>query len=279
MKKCLTAMVLGLLLCATGALAEQKLLITEVLDPGQVEGAARLEFAHSQIDFSAGAESGKVKSNVRESHYSLGVGLIERLEVNASIPYLLSEKEKEELDGGPSVSDERDGFGDLTLGAKYRVFDEEEKPFSLAVGLDIKFDTASQGEGGTGTTEISPYVAVSRKHGEYLIPYVSYRATIANHGESDEHALSLGVEAEMTESITLDAVVSGSYHTAGDEVKSYESYGLEVAAYFGIGENLYLIPSVGVERNTKVDGKGEASEVSFDAANTYRGGLTLYFLY
>lgn len=278
MKKCLTAMVL-LLICATGAQAEQKLLVTEVLDPGQVEGAARFEVSHSEADFSSALEAGTIKSNTRESNYSLGVGVIPGLEVSASLPYVLNESEKEVLDGGGTVAEERDGFGDLTIGAKYRVFEEGGLPLTLVAGLDVKLDTASQEHAGTGTTAVSPYLAISRKYGERLIPYASYRATFVDRGESDEHALNLGVEAEMSETITLDALLSGSYHTASDEAKSYESYGLEVAAYFGITDHLYLIPAVGVERTTGIDGKGDASDLSIDPATTYRGALTLYVLY
>lgn len=279
MKKCLTAMALGLLVCATAAHAEQKLLVTEILDPGQMEAEASFEAGHSEADFTLGAETGTLKISSQETRFSLGVGVIDGLEVSASLPYVLNEKEKESLATGESASSDREGFGDLTLGAKYRLVEQGEQPYSLVVGLDVKFDTASEARGGTGSNDVSPYLAISSRQGEHCTPYAAYRATLADQGESDEHALTFGVESELSEKVTLDMLVTGSLHTATDVTESFESYGAEVAAYLDVAPNLYLIPSVGVERSTSVDGKGGAADLSVDAATSYLAGLSIYYLY
>lgn len=279
MKKCLAAMALGLLVCVTAAQAEQKLLVTEVLAPGQLEAEATFEATRTETDFALGAETGELEFNALETRYSLGYGVIEGLEVSISIPYLLNEKEEEHLDSGASATEERHGFGDLTLGAKYRVFEQEGHPFALTAGLDVKLASAAQKRGGSGTTDISPYLAISCRKGEHYTPYASYRATFVDQGEGDEHALSLGVESEYSETLTLDLLLSGRLHTAGEFTDSFESYGLEAAVYLEMGHNLYLLPMVGVERSTKINGRGAASDLSIDAATSYKGGLSLYFLY
>jgi len=72
--------------------------------------------------------------------------------------------------------------GDFSFGGKYRLFDEEKEPFSRVDGLDIKFDTAGGGDAGTQTTDVSPYLAASKKLNPHLIPFGIYRATLRNNG-------------------------------------------------------------------------------------------------
>lgn len=268
-------------LLAVNARAEHKLLVTEVLDAGQVEAQATYEIVHAETDFDvpAFAESGELKLNLQESRYSLGVGLGHKLELSASIPYVISEKAKLSFDAMAPESEEADGFGDLTLGAKYRIFEEEHLPFTLAIGVDVKLDTASEGDVGTGTTDVSPYLALSKEVAEHVEGYAVYRATLVDSGGSDEHALALGVEAELNEALTLDAALQFGYNTSDDETDSFETYGLELAAYLQVAHNLYLIPAFGIERATAFDMHFGTEVVNFDPTMSYRGALSVYFLY
>jgi hypothetical protein len=279
-KKLIAGVLLSLLAAAANAGAEQKLLVTEVLDRGEVEAAARLEYLHEKADFDLGAESGELSRNSWESTFTLGLGVGHNLELGASIPYILRERERLDFEGAAeSESERRDGFGDLTLGVKYRLLDEEPGSVALVAGLDVKFDTASEEDGGTGTTDVSPYLALSRTLDERYKPYAVYRATFRNHDESDEHSLTAGLEAEMCERATLDAAFKVTHNTSSDLFDSYQTYGAEVATYIEVGHNLYLIPAVGLERSTSIDGRGDAEPLDIDPVTTFRGALTLYALY
>jgi len=280
-KQIFSGLVVCFMLLAANAHAEHKLLVTEVLDAGQVEAQATYEIAHTEADFTvpALAEGGELKLNLQETRYSLGVGLGYNLELSASIPYVVSEKFKLNFDSGLTESEEADGFGDLTLGAKYRIVEEEHFPFTLAIGVDVKLDTASEGDVGTGTTDVSPYLALSKEVAEHVEGYAVYSATLVDGGGSDEHALSLGVEAALNEALTLDAALQFGYNTSDDATDSFETYGLEVAAYLEVAPNLYLIPALGIERTTAFDMHFGTEVANIDPAMSYRGALSVYFLY
>jgi hypothetical protein len=278
-KKIVTVMVLTLLTAATTARAEHKLLITDVLDQKQIEAQASLEYSHISGDFDLKGfpfDSGKVTSNVTESRYSLGVGLGYGLEMSASIPFVVSERAKAEL-AGESEYEKRDGFGDVTVGAKYRIFDEERLPFTLVAGVDLKFDSARRKDAGTGTFDVSPYLAASKKLTHHATPYLGYRAVVRNHDAADSHILTLGLEQEFSEMMTLDVRGDASFNTATDFATSSQNYSVEAAAYVQVYHNLYLIPSVALLAISPADIKG--ADIHVATAVGVRGGLSLYYLY
>jgi len=263
------------MLVAGNARAEHKLLVTEVLDAGQIEAEATFEYLHLEQDFDANfpvAEDERTL-NAQETFYSLGVGIGHDLEVSVEIPYVIFEKEKIE------ETEEVDGFGDLAIEGKYRVFEEEHMPFTLTAGLGVKFDTAGEDDAGTGTTDISPFLAVSKELAEHVEGYAVYRAVLVNHDGSDEHSLTFGVEAELNETLTLDVALRAAHNTSEDEVSSFQTYGIEAAAYVQVARNLYLIPFAGVERSTSIDLEEGPLEIDIDPANLYRAGLSVYYLY
>ena len=83
MRKTIAGLMGCLLLTATAARAEHKLLITDVLDAKELEAQATFEYVRQQASFDA-VESGRMIRNSTESRYSLGVGLGHGLEVTAS---------------------------------------------------------------------------------------------------------------------------------------------------------------------------------------------------
>ena len=277
-KKVLFGMLVGLVMAAGTANAEHKLLVTEVLDAKQMEAQAKFEYTHLTTDFK-GLENGKRTANVLESNYSLGVGLGHGLEVTASIPYVFSERLKTEFNNGviEPEYEKRDGIGDFSFGAKYRIFDEEHKPFSLVAGLDIKFDTAGGNNAGTQTTDVSPYLAASKKFGHHLTPYAGYRAVIKNNDAADTHIATLGAEMELNETVTLDAKFDANFNRSTPEFSSFETYSLELASYIQVAHNFYLIPSVAVLTGSSVDRKDE--DKRFDSPEAIRGGMSPYFLF
>ncbi len=277
-KKIVIAMALSLLTVATSARAEHKLLITDVLDQKQIEAQASLEYSHvsGNFDVKPFPFTGKVTRNVTDSNYSLGVGLGYGLEISASIPFVVSERAKTEL-AGESEYDKRDGFGDVTVGAKYRIFGEERMPFTLVAGVDVKFDSARLKDAGTGTFDVSPYIAASKKLAHHAIPYVGYRAVVRNHGAADSHILTLGLEKEYSETVTLDIRGDASFNTATDIGTSSQNYSAEAATYVQVYHNLYLIPSVALLVESPADLK--VADIHVGTAVGIRGGLSLYYLY
>jgi hypothetical protein len=277
MKKTFIVMI-GLLLMATAAHAEHKLLVTDVLDQRQIEGEARFEYSHSSGNISSPIDGlGTFATNAVESRYSLGIGLGHGLELSASIPFVFTERAKVELAAVEPVYEKRDGVGDFALGAKYRLLGGEEKPFTVVAGLGLKFDTAGRGEAGTGTTDVSPFIAASAKFGHHNTPYAIYRATIRNHDVQDTHTLSLGIEKELNHTVTLDAKIDANFNTNSRDITANEDFAFEATSYIQVAHNFYLLPTVAYTVATNATSKTEGLRVG--PADGFRGGISLYFLY
>jgi len=267
-------LIVSAVLLAQTALAEHKLLSTDVLDAGQVEAKAGFEVLNAEYDIDS---IGTLKANAQEVRLSVGAGVGAGLEVSASLPYVIFEKEHFEGE----QEEEADGLGDLTVGAKYSLLHGEEAPVQLALGLDVKFDTASDAAEsvGTGTTDISPYITVSKEVAEHTALYATYRAVFVDNGGSDSHSLTVGVEKGLTETVTLDLALAATLHTSDDEMDSFETYGAEVALYLETAKNLYLLPSFAVEQSTSFDFEEGGMSYEVDPKPAYRAGLALYYLY
>ncbi|AJE03605.1 transporter family protein [Geobacter pickeringii] len=276
MKKTIVVMI-GSLLMAASAHAEHKLLFTDVLEQKQVEGQARFEYSHARGNISSPIDgTGTLTTNAVESGYSLGVGLGHGLELTASIPFVFTERAKAELAGVPEY-EKRDGFGDFALEAKYRLLGGEEKPFTVVTGLGLKFDTARRKDTGTGTTDVSPFIAASANLGHHYTPYAIYRATIRNHDAQDTHTLSLGLEKELNHTVTLDAKVDANFNTATRATTANEDFSFEVTSYIQVAHNFYLLPSVAYTVATNATSK--VNDLRVGPVDGFRGGISLYYLY
>jgi hypothetical protein len=279
MKKKILVALMGVMMSSTVAHAEHKLLITDVLEPKQIEGQAQFEYVHTSFDARVfGLKTGKATTNSTESNYSLGVGLGHGLEVTASIPYLFNERTRTEVLGESEIEN-RDGIGDFALEAKYLLLGGEEERYAVVTGLDLKFDTASEKHAaGTGTTDVAPFIAASTKLGHHFIPYGVYRATLRNHDAPDTHTLSVGVEKEFCRTFTLDAKMDTNFNTATRDFRAYEDFVFELTGYVQVAHNFYLLPTVAYVKTTDIEGKNLPVPASA-SGDGFRGGLSLYYLY
>jgi hypothetical protein len=272
-------MVSVLMLAATAAHAEHKLLVTDVLDFRQVEAQATLQYFRSQDSFDSVNVSGRSVRNITESRYSVGAGLGHGLEVRASIPYVHSDNMKFEFKGStiPSAYDNASGYGDLTLGAKYALIPERQGPVALTAGLDLKLDSARRRDAGTGTTDVSPFLAASKDIGYHTIPYASYRMVFHNHDNGDQHILTLGAEKQFNEVFTLGANLSANFAVASSRFSSTESYSAGVGSYIQIAHNLYVTPALSAGFGSPAHSKGSTFKNGSPFAAS--GSISLYFFY
>lgn len=268
------------MVAAGSAHAEHKLLVTDVLDAKQVEAQATFEYLHSSRKVEdAGETIGKERIRAWESSYFLNVGLGYGLEVDAAIPFVFSEKESKKIFTTEPEFGKADGIGDFRFGAKYALVKPgKEQPFGLVIGTDVKFDTAGTNSNtGTGTTDVSPYIAGSQRVNEHLTPYAIYRATLRNNHAEDEHDLALGVEAEVNHTVTVDARFDAAFATGTQARKASERYSLELASYIQLFHNFYVIPSVTLASGSPVDFKG--TEERLGSPKTIAGAVALYYLF
>ena|SRR6185369_2322762 len=279
MKKCIAVMVSALVLASTAAQAEHKLLVTDVLGARQFEAQATMEYFRTQGSFDTATIGGRSVRNITESRYSVGAGLGHGLEVNASLPYVHAENTKVQFNGSafPSDYDNRSGYGDLSLGAKYALIPEHSGPVALTAGLDLKLDSARRRDAGTGTTDISPFLAVSKDLGHHTTHYASYRTVFRNHDNGDQHILTLGVEKQFNEIFTLDVSVDADFVTASKRFSSAEVYEVEVGGYIQIARNLYVLPAVLAGVGSHAHNKGTI--VTYGSPFVAGGAVSLYYLF
>ncbi len=222
------------------AKAENKLFITDVLDPGQMETQETLRFTRSSnVSFTSG--SGYRRTS--RATVSLGRGISEGFQLDAGIPYVLVDDEINTVNGVTTTRDQS-GIGDLDVGLKYRIAGAEKGPYVVSARLDIKPETADSNRAGTGATNISPQLAASLRVGESLRPYGVYLATFRNHGQADTLTLIVGVEKAFSETVTVTFETSASMNTASDTRASYNTSGISVSSYLQVGRNFYLIPAL-----------------------------------
>lgn len=263
MKKTVVMAALLTLVTATGALAEHRLLVTSVPEKGQAE--ARLDVAYSKADGDGfeDEKSGAVAT--------VGYGVTDSLKLSASLPYTFVQHE----DGV-----KKDGFGDITLGARYALSKKVKLPLDAAIGIDWKTTTASDGEEDMGSKKnnYAPYLAVS-KNLHTVIPYLKYQPEFIakkHHGQT-VHNLTAGAEIEFGHHYTLDVAVKASANGRSEGVKSSNDVEFEVAPYIEVAKNLYILPKVAY----KVI--GDRSEYDgtpvFKNADEYSLALGAYYLF
>ncbi len=279
MRKIVSVIIFAALTMWTTSYAEEKLLITDVLEKGEVETKASFQYEHVPEHLDLVDTTGSRKTDLLRFEYVINMGLGHGLEVGAGIPYAISDRSRVRFHAiglEPQYS-RKSGFGDIEVGAKYRIFDENDKPFALVAGLDIKLETASEGKWGTGSTNVSPFVAASTTVGQSVKPYAAYTATIRNHDKADTHAVILGAEKELNERVAIDSFLKSSFVTSTDRLSSYENYLFVVKSYIHVYRNLYAIPAVGVGVFSSSDRKDVA--IHFDSLTEVAVGFSLYYLF
>jgi hypothetical protein len=281
MKKNTVILVL-LLLISTQAHAEHKLLVTDILDKGQSEISANYSYNHAKNNYSdklAIYPSGTRKLDFTSSTLSTAIGLGSGIQISASIPYNISQKATYTLETSPPVSSvsKREGLGDLEIGVRGLIVEEKTSPVTLVVGLDVKLDMREPSHGGTGTTNIAPYIALSRRVASETRLFAAYAAVLRNHSATDSHTLLAGTEQIVSRRVTVVAEGGLTFWNNGERTDNTKEFGGALAAYLQLYGNTYLIPSL---RASMLDGfDWKDSRVHYGNTRELGGTIKLYHLF
>jgi len=278
------AVIYGVFLLAGAAQAEQKLLITDVLDKGEVEILTGFTYGRAHYDYTLKSptyQQGRVthKSSILDG--TVGMGIVNGLQLNISRPYIFEDRyEYQYLNPvKPSQSYTDDGRGALVFGSKYRLADGSDKAFTLVTGLDINLENSDNNDNSTqpSTTDIAPYLAVSSSLSDgQLRPYLSYRYVNRNHGVSDQHITNAGVEYVINKSISLTPFAAVFIIPAAATQNTYESYLLGLKTSIRLVNNLYIIPSFCFGKATAHNSRDNT--LAYGDMTFYETGLQLYYL-
>jgi len=273
MKKVLLALAV-VAVSAGGVSAETSLLPTQALEPGHAELEIDNNFERWRPNLRNG---GTLKNETITSTATAGFGVAKGLQLNVSVPYVWKERQKVQGDSPafPGYYQDRDGIGDVTVGALFS--NGTRKGFMASVGFDVKLDTAPVSEGGTGKTEYMPSIGASVGMGK-AIPYITYQPTLrSDHKEGTSHLLTLGSEFDLTEAVTIDTRVVGDIA----ETQATEGrYSFELSAYLEVVKNIYILPQASIFYVTPVDIKNAGGNID-RAGDTvgFGAGIGVYMTY
>lgn len=279
----LTMILCGVLLMSGVARAEHKLLITDVLDKGQVEAEADIGYSYSSNTFTVRSpffQQGKATHRFSATDLSLDLGVGHDLQAGISVPYVLNDRVNFNFTppSRPPQHVRSEGWGDFVLSAKYRLLGGDDKPFTLVTGLNVKLDTANADKEGSGTTNYNPYLAVSTlAAGGKLRPYAYYSAIFRNHDANDSHILGVGMEYAPTSYVSLVPFIHVLFRTNSATVEGYESYTFGLSNYIQIIHNFYLIPSVSYNFGSPTRTIDKTQDLG--GSEGYRIALGLYYLF
>lgn len=263
--------------------AEHKLLITDVLDKGQMEAESDYSYSYSTNSFTVKTpffQQGKAVHRTTSTDLSLDFGLGHDLQIGVSVPYIFSDRLNFSF-SSPSRSPmylRSEGWGDFALSAKYRILGDSDKPFTLVTGLNVKLDTANADKEGSGTTDYIPYLAASTTVAAgKLRPYAYYRAIFRNHEANDSHILGAGAEYALNKRLSLVPFFNVDFRTNSKFIEGYETYTFGISNYDQVFHNFYLIPTVSYHFGSSTRTIDKTEDLT--GLEGYSISLGLYYLF
>jgi hypothetical protein len=244
--------------------------VTDVPDPGGIE--TRMDVTYSRAQWKNDLDE-KVTDEKTGTAVTVAAGVVSGLKLSASLPYTFAQHAE-----GTSF----DGFGDLSLGARYAITKSLVKlPFDLAFGMDWTLATAEGSKKvnlAPGSNNFAPYLAIS-KNFHTIIPYVKYQPefVVKEHAGQTIHNLTAGAEIEFSHHYSLDVSIKGSASNAHEGLKGSNDIEFEVAPYINVTKNLYLLPKVAYKL---IGGVQDAEGVKIvKSADEYTVGFGVYYLF
>ena len=283
MKKAIVVFVF--LLCANLAHADYRLLPTDVLEAKQVEAAVLFAYKQGTGNFDYGSGAGSQSWDTFFSACSFGVGLGSGFQINASIPYVFTDKSRTYYDYNTSYifrnSDGSGGFEDFSLSGKYLILDEKNNPFAMAAGLGVKFNTtkATGPFSGGDSTDFKPLLTASKKVGPNFTPFISYSAYIRSNSDyQNSHCLLIGSEFKIHQNASLVPEFGVRFYGESEKWSSNREYFLSLSSSIQAFRNFYLIPSVSFSTATDYRYK-LTPQTHYDRQRTAGGGLSFNYLW
>jgi hypothetical protein len=176
-------------------------------------------------------------------------GLTDNWELGANYPYI-----NWDIDNGPS----EDGFGDLNIWTKYRLFSEEKDCFGLAGGVNVKLATGSDGSDpgdkhlGTGHVDWMPFVMGTIRPAEQLTfgGKVGYNLVSNDDLVNSDHEWRYGLWGGYALQDNLSIVAELTKSNNGNGRHNDDPMALDAGITYAMAENFGLTAGAGVGLNS-----------------------------
>ncbi len=171
-------------------------------------------------------------------------GLTDDLELNATVVSAFAQ-----ADGAPNVA----GFGDASIGAKYRVLHQAYSWVDVSVTPSLSFPTHSNVVLGHNGVVPSLGVAVEKDWGNWSV-FGGGACTFPNDDLSQDYCLMDGaVEWQITPTLQIGAEI---YHATPGARLGLHTTGVGVGATYDLSDRYHLLVSAGpgIQNVTSTDG-------------------------
>ena len=270
MKTIKTLLISGILLVTAGAAyADHKLLVTDVLGAKEAEVQVGYEYSSLRPTIVGGGKYSKIDS----AFVTTGaVGIGHGLQFDLS---LREDMHNQDLESSGVVN--HNGTGRVSTGFSYRLDYFQSPKLALLTGIGLTF--AGEGHNpvsGSGATAVSPFVAASYQVGSGYTPYAVYRANLRDRKwAGNSHEVALGVENELSKTVTVGAKAAVVFGTGSPESSTTEDGSFEINSHLRVANNLYLLSSVAALQQSRRT-IGDIKQQSISGIKT---GVALYYYF
>lgn len=260
-------MAAAVLVC-TAAYADNRLLPTDMLEPGRFFGELTYSFSSGSGELALAGQEVDVKSEEHRLQVHIGFGLADGVDVDIATPYLATGTTNFEADIGfgiVKIDSYAEGFDDTTFSVRFKLADRRANGADFLFGVIAVFPSGYRKDGelgvelgaidvrpkrdypGEGVISYGAGFAMSGSSGSFE-PYMTGTYIFGGRRErheidehySDEAAVAVGLQAHTSPHAAFDIAFSASRNSPqtsenhGDRVRAaaFIAGGVRLAMYF-----------------------------------------------
>ena len=270
MKSRLCTILCGLILaCTHSAQAEQTLLITDLLDAGEVKLQTAVEFTTLRPTV---VDSGAYTKFENAQITSVGVGIGSGMQVDLSFTEVMNSQNLE-----PSGVMGHRGRTALGAGLSYKLPATDVPRLELLTGVGVVFESDGQlHDNGGDSTDVTPFLAASTTLLHGYRPYASYRVHLrAQRWTGTSHEFMVGMDQRLSSRVTVGCKGTLLYEPQTSQTTEAEDGSVEIHTRFTLAKNIFVVPSVAaLQQSRRTVGEYKQQSVS-----GVKSAISLYYYF
>lgn len=255
------ALVASALIAISSAHAENKLFPTDILDKGQADASASIQYEKLSTGLNFSGIKGKQSETYTGESIGARYGLGQNWQIGAGTSYVSRDDIKTKWsDGERFTNNDGEGKNNPYLSVSYGIVNESTTPLSLAAGVAVSPNT-------TGTTSsYSARLAAGWKKSETLKFYSTIGTVMYDsHNYMDNFSIQIGAYKDLSNGITIIPYAAYRRLNGSDRVDSVNGYIIGLAAHIQLRKNTYLTSGVANYGYSSTDRKD--IPLHFDSTN------------
>jgi hypothetical protein len=255
--------------------AENRLFPTDILNAGEVDANASVEFQALSYDVRFAGTPGSRSVDISRESVGARYGLGANWHIGASIDYDSRAVVRTDLSAPPAhfVNRDSEGTNNPLLWATYGFINDKANPFSLNGQLFVTPNTTH-----TPST-YGGQLATGWTSSKTLRFFGIYRREIANDSDvADKDSISVGAHKGISSNVTLVPSARYTRFSSTDTFSSVKQLAMSLAAHVQVSGNTYLTPSITNYRNSSGHSKNDLFQIDSTGNGTVVQ-LSLYHLF